>query len=189
MYCYCHVLSTTKPCIFFSIYLNNFFHLCTTFSAWNSCDQTGNYISEQTQASPCRQGQPDSSTEPNPKALCLSQNPMGSKRFGCFSFIGAITIGIRKEKTHLPPPKAHVWYFTVSGYVSKISFTICLHVTHWKWLADGNAIILQMWVLRSWHPSCLTGHMSKFLISTTVTSVPFVENYYNSRTVAAKFVL
>lgn len=90
---------------FFPIYLNTFFLLCTTFSAWNSCDQTGNYISEQTQASPCRQGQPDSSTEPNPKALCLKPKPHVQQEIWVF-FLSLVQSQLESEKekpTYLPP--------------------------------------------------------------------------------------
>lgn len=195
-----HIFSTFTVIVIFSLpqsppcfphLSEHFFLLCTTFAAWTSCDQIGNDISEQTQASQYCEAQPVPSTEPNPKALCLKPKPLVWKRFGLFFFFfhWCKSQLESENKNPLTSPKAHVWYFIVSGYGSKVSFTICLHVTHWKWLADGNSIILQTCILRSWHPSWLTRHISKFLISTTVTSVSFVENYYNLRTGVANLVL
>lgn len=65
-------LSATKPSISFFSFIWTLFLLCTTFSAFNSCDQIGNYMSEQMQTSqPCRV-QPVRSAEP--RAPCQKPN-------------------------------------------------------------------------------------------------------------------
>lgn len=143
MCCYCHVLSTTKPsvfCFFFSIYLNTFFLFCTTFSAWNSCDQTGNYISEQTQAAPCRQVQPDSSTDPHPKALCLKPKPDVCQEIWGF-FLSLVQSQLESEKKNPLTSPQGPCLILYSLWICVQGFFYYLPAFHWKWLADGNSII------------------------------------------------
>lgn len=88
----------------FLIYLNLFL-FCTTFSALNSCDQTGNYTSEQMQTSqPCKV-QPVPSTEP--KAPCQKPNLLVWQEI-FFPFIGAALNWTQRRKLHLRTPKVHV---------------------------------------------------------------------------------
>lgn len=111
---YCYVifsLPQSPPC--FPHLSEHLFFLCTTFAAWTSCDQIGNDISEQTQASQYCEAQPVPSTEPNPTALCLKPKPLVWKRVGLFFFLSLvqITIGIREEKpTYLPQGPCLILY-------------------------------------------------------------------------------
>lgn len=188
-YCYCHFLSTTKPSMFSPFIWTLFsplYHICSLDLLWSDWEwhlrTNAGFPVLWSTACPQHRAQPQS-TVPEAKTP-------GVEEIWAFFFFHWCKSQLESEnKNPLTSPKAHVWYFIVSGYGSKVSFTICLHVTHWKWLADGNSIILQTCILRSWHPSWLTRHISKFLISTTVTSVSFVENYYNLRTGVANLVL
>ena len=67
------------------------------------------------------------------------------------SFTGATF----NRKQRWKPSKVQVRYCIVSGYISKGSLIgiLCLRVTHWNWLADGNFIIFEAWVFRKRHPS------------------------------------
>lgn len=67
------------------------------------------------------------------------QTPMGGKRSGFFFHWCNF-----QPEAEMKAPKVQVWYNIVSGYVSKGSLIgiLCLPVTHWNWLADGNFIIL-----------------------------------------------
>lgn len=127
-------LSVTKPSVS-PIYLNISI-LLSTFYALNSCDQTGNYISEQTQAFQHCKVQAVPSGEP--KAPCLKPSPSPrtlppthvARDLG-FSFIGT-TLSFKGSRKHcLHPRKVHVWYVIVTGYASEISLvaTIYLNVS------------------------------------------------------------
>lgn len=134
-YCYCHFLSTTKPSIFPPFIWTLFFSFVPHLQLGPLVIRLGMTSLNKRRLPSTVRHSLSPAQSPTPKHCAWSQNPWCGRDLGFFFFHWCKSQLDSEKKIPLKSPKAHVWYFIVSGYGSKVPFTICLHTTHWIWLA------------------------------------------------------
>lgn len=106
MCCYCHVLSTTKPSIFFFPFIwTLFFSFVPHFQLGTLVIRLGITSLSKRRLPHAVKGSLTPAQSPTPKHYAWSQNPMCSKRFGCFFFHWCNHNWNQKRKNPLTSPQ------------------------------------------------------------------------------------